>query len=132
MGGNSGCGRKEIKDLSCFRCREKGHFSHSCPIKREDAVCTFKGCTTPNGHIIKACKNKNRGPKNKGGKSKKEEKAKKVEDDDKDLEEEESPGRGDSGEEDNMPNTPAPSTSKRIIVRSTLVKNLLEKTSQKR
>ena len=71
MGGDGSPGRREIKDLSCYCCGEKGHFFHSCPVKREDAVCTFKGCNTPNRHLIKACRNKNRGPKNKGGKAKK-------------------------------------------------------------
>ena len=108
MGGNSGCGRKEIKDLSCFRCREKGHFSQLCLIKREGTVCTFKWCTTPNGHLIKACKNKNKCPKNKGGKSKKEEKANKLEEEQKDQDDDESPGGGESGEEDRHNTQPLP------------------------
>ena len=83
-------------------------------------MCTFKDCPTPNGHLIKACKNKNKGPK-KGGKGKKrEEKAKKVEEDEK-AEEDNSPRGEESGEEERS-NTPAPSTSKRIIVRSRLIK----------
>ena len=49
-----GEGRKELKGLACFRCGEKGNFSHSCPIKRDDAKCSYKGCSNPNRHLIRA------------------------------------------------------------------------------
>ena len=31
---------KDIKDVLCYRYGEKGHYSHSCPVKREDDVAS--------------------------------------------------------------------------------------------
>ena len=67
---------KEKEDIDCFRCGEKGHYATRCPVKREKAVCTFKCCTSPNVHLLKACKNINKGqePKKKRKGKNKEEK----------------------------------------------------------
>ena len=48
-----GEGQEELKDLVCFRCGEKGHFSHSCPIKREDAIALIKALLIQTGTLLK-------------------------------------------------------------------------------
>ena len=71
--------KRDIKDVSYYRCGKKGNYLHSGPVKRQDTVCTFKGCHNPNGHLIKTCRNKRKGEKPKGSKGKKkEDKTKKV------------------------------------------------------
>lgn len=60
--------KKDLIDLSCYCCGEKGNFSHSCPIKREDAH--LNGVITLMG-LIKVCRNKNNKKKKKSGKGEK-------------------------------------------------------------
>ena len=112
-----------MEDLDCYRCGETGHIAPKCGIKREDAVCTYSNCSSPNGHLLKACKTRkeeqgNKKKKKKKGKNK--EKSKKVESEDDQEEAEESPDGGDSSENE-QPNTPGPAVSKRVIMKSKLI-----------
>ena len=96
-----GKGRRNLEDVECYCCRETRHIAPKCGIKREDAVCTYSNCSSPNGHLLKACKTRkeeqgNKKKKKKKGKNK--EKSKKVESEDEQEETEDSPEGGDSSE----------------------------------
>ena len=113
-----------MEEVECYRCGENGHIAPKCGIKREDATCTYSNCSSPNGHLLKACKTRKEEQgkqKKKKKKGKKKEKSKKVESEDEQEDEDESPDGGDSSEGD-RPNTPGPSVSKRVILKSKLIK----------
>merc|ERR1712059_25860 len=74
--------KKDMEDIECYRCGETGHIAPKCGIKREDATCTYSKCTSPNSHLVKACKTRKEEQgktKKKKKKSKKKAKSKKVE-----------------------------------------------------